>query len=584
MKNLFNQRLISFIMATFSYFVFCNNGILKSYDVSSWLIYVLIIIIFGKTDILGRKNKKESIVFSAILSFIIIFGAKLYINIDNREVSVLREMLSINTIYNFICYFNILFIVFKNLFPKLYSMQILETSQNKISNKKLFIICFIIILLAWLPYFLTFYPGTLTPDSLSEYDSISNGIHIVSDHHPVLHALFVGVFYNLGMLIFNSKITSIAVVTIVQMFILSAIFAYTIIFLRQRNIKKSILIILLLCYSFLPMNGYYSVVMWKDVLFAGSLILLTTELIKLVEKDSQKEISKKDVLSFIFVSLICVFFRNNAIYMYLLLFIVLLILVKKSNRKIISIACVIVLACYLCVKGPVFKFFGVNQSESSEYIGIPLQQVGRMAFKYTKFTKNETEILNQLIPVEVMRDAYNPRASDGIKFHSYYNREVFDENKFKFLNLYIKLVLKHPSIAIEAYSISTLGFWYPGVEYWSVANGIWENDSGLETRSIIFKNNPENFIRKIESRSFPVLSIEWSVGIYFWLMFISFYVSLRKNWKKAIIIFTPCIGIWITMMLASPVFAEFRYVYCVMVTIPLLMLYPYMSEKKCKVG
>lgn len=581
MNNTLKQNITAFIMATFSFFIICSNNFLKSYDVTSWLIYVLILIVFFKTDILGRKNRKESIIFSIILSIILVYGRLCFINMDNRIVSVLRETFKLNSLWNFICYFNILFVVFKNLFPKLYSLHILETGEKRISNKKLFILCALIIFIGWLPYFLSFYPGTLTPDSLSEYTSIYKGIHIISDHHPVLHALFIGLFYNLGMLIFHSETAAIATTTVAQMIVLASIFSYSIVFLKQRNVKKSILVILTLCYALLPMNGYYSIVMWKDVLFAGCIILLTTEVIKLTEKNVQKKLTKKDVISFIVVSLVCAFFRNNAIYMYFLLTLTLIWLFKKYNKLIITVSTILVMVLYVVIKGPVFKLCGIQKTESSEYIGIPLQQIGRMAFKDAKFTKTDREAFKDLMPIEVMRDAYNPRASDGIKFHSYYNMSEFDSNKSKYLKLYIKYVMKYPSIAIESYSISTLGFWYPGVEYWSVANGIWENEFGLKTKSLI-KNESDSFIRQIEQRAFPVLSIEWSVGLYFWMLFISFYIGIRKKGKSSLCVYMPCIGIWITMMLASPVFAEFRYIYCVVATIPVLILFPYMEQKRFK--
>lgn len=581
MNNTLKQNITAFIMATFSFFIICSNNFLKSYDVTSWLIYVLILIVFFKTDILGRKNRKESIIFSIILSIILVYGRLCFINIDNRIVSVLRETFKLDSLWNFICYFNILFVVFKNVFPKLYSLHILETGEKRISNKKLFILCALIIFIGWLPYFFSFYPGTLTPDSLSEYTSIYKGIHIISDHHPVLHALFIGLFYNLGMLIFHSKTAAIATTTVAQMVVLASVFSYSIVFLKQRNVKKSILVILTLCYALLPVNGYYSIVMWKDVLFAGCIILLTTEVIKLIEKNAQKKLTKKDVISFIVVSLVCAFFRNNAIYMYFLLSLTLIWLFKKYNKLIITVSTILVMVLYVVIKGPVFKLCGIQKTESSEYIGIPLQQIGRMAFKDAKFTKTDREAFKDLMPIEVMRDAYNPRSSDGIKFHSYYNMSEFDSNKSKYLKLYIKYVMKYPSLAIESYSISTLGFWYPGVEYWSVANGIWENEFGLKTKSLI-KNESDSFIRQIEQRAFPVLSIEWSVGLYFWMLFIFFYIGIRKKGITALGVYMPCIGIWITMMLASPVFAEFRYIYCVVVTIPMLILYPYIEQKRFK--
>lgn len=579
MKKNIIKNIIPFIMATFTYSVFCNNNILKSFDISSWLIYGMAILLFYKTDIIGKNNRKESIVFSCVLSSIIVYGGLLFKNIHSSDISVINETLKFKSLLSFVSYFNILFILFKNLFPKLYDAKLVDSREKKLSNIKVFFICLILILLAWLPYFLSFYPGTLTVDSISEFKSIHNGIHIVSDHHPVIHALFVGLFYNLGMFIFKNTNAAIALTTVMQMLILSSIFAYTIIFLRKRNVKKSILLITLICYCLLPMNGYYSITMWKDVIFAGCFLLLITELIKLIEKNSNQKLLKKDMISFVLVSLLCIFFRNNAFYMYLLLFFVITLFIGSLNRKIVVLSFIIVFGCYFTIKGPIFSMCHIKNSESSEYIGIPLQQIGRMAYKDVVFTNKELKSINKLIPIDVMKNSYNPYVVDSIKFNPSYNEDVFNNNKKEYLKLYLSLLFKHPAIAVESYSISTLGFWYPGVVFWSVANWIEPNEYGIKMNSII-KNDSNSLIRKIENRDFPVLSIEWSIGLYFWMLFLAFYISIRKKGINALIVFAPCIGIWLTLMVATPVFAEFRYIYCVIVSIPVMLLYPYIGNKR----
>lgn len=577
-KLLTNKIFLSVIMASFTYGVICLTGVIKTYDILSWLMFFALIILYIKTDMFNKKMNKESLIFSILFSFIIVFGGIAYELQENAELSVFKELFTINSLFKFIGVFNIFFIILKNILPRLY---IFSLTNKKSKVKKawiVFVISFVVILLAWLPYFLTFFPGTLSPDSLGELGIIVNNFSSVSDHHPVLHILFIALPYNIGFKLFGSMTAGIAFATICQMIILASIFSSLIVFLYNRKVNDYILLIITLFYAFVPMHGYYSIVMWKDVIFSGLLLLLTMQLVKILEKEKNGKLDFKGLLSFIIVSILCVFFRNNAIYMYAILALITLLIFRKYYKIFIASFC-IVFGVYFIVKGPVFNYFDVKKSASAEYIGMPLQQIGRMSFKNVQFTDEEKDLIDKLIPVETMAVSYNPRVSDGIKFNASYNGDVFDENKAEYLKLYLNLVIKYPSIALEAYSISTLGYWYPGVEYWSVANNIWENEYGIETQSKT-PSMVKNVLTKVESRGAPILNIEWSIGLCFWIILIFGTLTVKKKSLKGLYPFVPILGIWLTMMIASPVFGEFRYVYGAFTCLPLLMLCPYINLRK----
>ena len=48
------------------------------------------------------------------------------------------------------------------------------------------------------------------------------------------------------------------------------------------------------------------------------------------------------------------------------------------------------------------------------------------------------------------------------------------------------------------------------------------------------------------------------------------------------IIYIPVIGIWLSLLVAAPVFAEYRYMYSFVTTLPLLLLVPKMKIEKKK--
>lgn len=572
-----STKILNILMAVITYGSICLLGVLKTYDVVSWFIFLVLVLFFCKTDINNKIMKKENIFLSILFSFIIIFGSIVNELKYNAKVSIFRTFFTFRNFIYIVGIFNLLYIVFTNIMPKLYSYSIKNEKSIFKSKKFMFIIYFLIIMLCWMPYFLSFYPGNLSPDSISELTTVINNFSNASDHHPIIHILFIAIPYKIAFGITNNMTISVAAVTLTQMIVMASIFSSLIVFLHNRKVNKKILFVILVYYAILPMHGYYSIVMWKDVIFSGLLLLLTMELVKIIEKQKNNKLNFKQLISFIIVSIFCVFFRNNAIYMYFLLVISTFIFFMKYYKIFIP-AFVIVFGVYYTIKGPVFEALNITKSSSSEYIGIPLQQIGRMAYKDANFTKKEKETLNKLMPLNEMKKAYNPIISDGIKFNSYYNSNVFDGNKGEYLKLWLGLIKRYPTIALEAYSISTLGYWYPGVSYGSVCYGIIENDYGLKNDPKL-GNQVQYFLFDIEKRGVPILNIEWSIGLCFWLILVFAILAIKKVGKKVLYIYVPIFGIWLTMMAASPVYAEFRYVYGAFTCLPLLMLIPYINFK-----
>ncbi len=575
-KNLIynNKKIVSVFMASFTYAVICLTNHLRAYDVYSWLIYLVLIIVFIKTDLYSDKMKKESIIFSLLFSILMIYGNITYSLLDDPTTSLFKNFFTVSSLIKIIGTFNLLLVIFKNVLPKLYDFSLTKKKSKIKKTYLIFIISFVIMLIAWLPYFLAFFPGTLSSDSFAELSIIVNNFVYITDHHPVIHLLFILLPYKIGYGIFGSMTAGVALVTICQMIVLAAIFSSSIVFLHKRKVNDFILLIVLLFYSFAPMHGYYSIVMWKDVIFAGTLLLLTMEAIKIIEKDKRNELCFKNIIGFIITSIFCVFFRNNAIYMYLVFAIVTFIIFRK-HIKMFAVAFAIVFGVFLFVKGPVFNYLNINKSASAEYISMPLQQIGRMAFKEVGFTKKEASLINKVIPVDILAKSYNPIVSDNIKFNKAYNGKAFDENKLDYLKLYLSLVCKHPDVALEAYSISTLGYWYPGVDAWPINDSIYEeNEYGLKMQS----KTPEsvkNALLSTYSKNAPILSIEWSIGLCFWIILIFGTISVKKNGLKGVYPYVPVFGIWLTMMIAAPAFSEFRYVYGAFTSLPILMLCPY---------
>lgn len=575
LKLISNNYFIALFMSFFSIIALFNLEIIPVYNLFSWLLFCILYIYFSKINI--KKNIKYirgCIVISLIFSILSIVGNTVYNNLFNSNLNFIREIFKFSNFLNLLGLTSLFFSLLIILIPKLCRINSNKFFKGGKSSKGIiiFIISMFLIFIAWLPYFLAYYPGTLTYDSFVQLDFVVNKFKFISDHHPVLHTIFIAIPYYIGSIIFNTSNSAVALVTIVQMLIMAAIFAYLVYFLYKRNIRLIYLIIILLYFMFVPIHGFHSITMWKDVIFAGSVLLLTIQTIKMFEKN---EITLKNSIGFILISLLNIFFRNNAIYAYIILTIFTFIIFKRYYKQLICIF-LIIYSVYFGIKGPVFNYFNISHTESAEYISIPLQQIGRMAWKDIDFNKKEEKLINQLIPIDTLKDVYNPIVVDPIKLNENYNSDVFNKNKLQYLKLWITLVRKHPDIALESYFISTLGYWYPNVKVISSATWISNNEIGVYRDSKISTSIFDNLL----SHDYPFINIFNSLAIVFWVIGIFMYITKKRLGRKHLYCFIPVIGIWITIMLSVPAYAEFRYIYSAYTTIPLLMVVPYFKSIK----
>jgi hypothetical protein len=70
----------------------------------------------------------------------------------------------------------------------------------------------------------------------------------------------------------------------------------------------------------------------------------------------------------------------------------------------------------------------------------------------------------------------------------------------------------------------------------------------------------------------PIYSLLWSMGVIFWIFIFSVgNVWIRKE-KAKLIYYLPSFALYLTVMLATPVATEFRYVYFMVFALPFYML------------
>ncbi|MBQ8219162.1 MAG: hypothetical protein IJZ79_05350 [Bacilli bacterium] len=522
-----------------------------------------------------KLTKYYSIILSIILSILLSVGSIVSSYIYELDAPIIFNIK--NIIYSLISIIGLSMFLYRIIgysLLKLKKITFIE-KHNKMSIK-IYLLVSLIIFCGSLVYFLRYYPAIMTPDSYYVIHYSNN--FILSDFHTFGHTWFFGIFFHLGKLLFDSLNTAVAFSIIIQMICMSLIFSLVIKFLYDKGLKRNYCIFLILLYTLNPLYTHYNITLWRDVMFGGSFIII---LVSLYEYLNNKKITINNTLLFIIGIIILLFFRNNGIYIYLFM-IPFLIIFLKEKRKFISILTITILIVYFIIKGPIFEYFNVEKTRSVEAFSIPLQQIARVITSENEIDNDDKLFLEKLFDYDSVKEKYNPTISDPIK--NITSNDILSNEKKQFFKTYLNLFIKYPNIYLEAYFLQTLGYWYPDNIYWATAG---ESESIFDSENVYSDPITSGIYNKIidssTSRRIPLSNLIWSIGLHFMVLLSSSLVLCYLGYKKILLSYVPLWGLWLSIVIATPVFSELRYAYGLFTCMPLLLFIPLITYSKNKV-
>ena len=101
---------------------------------------------------------------------------------------------------------------------------------------------------------------------------------------------------------------------------------------------------------------------------------------------------------------------------------------------------------------------------------------------------------------------------------------------------------------------------------------VWENFYNVKQHDYFYDLFNFSFANIVK----PVKYI--SSGLLFLIVMLFMIVSLKRKGLKSVVGFAPIIGLWITIMIATPTAFSLRYVYILVLIIPISFLLPEILE------
>lgn len=71
----------------------------------------------------------------------------------------------------------------------------------------------------------------------------------------------------------------------------------------------------------------------------------------------------------------------------------------------------------------------------------------------------------------------------------------------------------------------------------------------------------------------------YNVGIYTWILLVMFIYALSRRMWKVVLCYSLLLGILVSLLLGTPVFAEFRYYYSIIANLPFIIMLPFLGKR-----
>ena len=436
-----------------------------------------------------------------------------------------------------------------------------------------------LIFVMYLPVFLAVYPGFFVYDAQDELMQVVT--RSFSTHHPLVHVLMLGGIIQLVHKLTGSYNAGIACYTVFQMLVMAGIFGWCIRKLEEWGVNKGYRILTTLYFGLCPVLVMFSLCSAKDGLFAGMLLIMTILLTELFKAPEEFWKQKGKLLLLLAASLGMMLLRHNGFYAFAV-FSVLTVIYLKKDRKKAALYFGGILATYLVVSAGLTGILRADASENQEMLTVPISQMARVyQNRKEELPPEEKELLYQYLPQEAL-EHYTPKVSDGVKVH--FNNQAYEADRGSFLKLWLKWGTENPFTYLNAWFMTSYGFWYPDtvIDVYrgnTVFTYTYEDSSyfGYEVEQPGTRQSKLPWLSEIYRRMsleifqqrIPVVSMLFSPGFLFWMSaFILCFWGYHGRWKKVMALM-PVMLCWLTVLL-GPTYLT-RYVVYLWAVLPVIL-------------
>ena len=424
----------------------------------------------------------------------------------------------------------------------------------------------VILLICWLPCYLSIYPGNFSYDSGIEYNQCAYGYN---NAMPFLHSfLLVNVLLK-SMAATGSATVGIAVLTICQMILLSGLFALILRHFYRAGADKALLMIMLGYYAAFPTIHLLATCPIRDVLFSALLTLCVFET-AVAMKAREKFFFSWRIIGAAFTVTLTVLARNNSnsnLAYVLLLIVCLLVFLwagTRFRRKAVWFGLCLFSSYFVLATLLSLSCQPQTTLPRSTSLSVMTQPITR-AYLETEDTWSEEELekyeyyfaTDGLLYAEGLGDISASKLKTTVDS---------DGSRMGFLKFWLQTGVKHPGSYLNAWLANTKPLWYPGtaIDGYNYEGSLYPTYKDYERSYFSFSDYldaPAQFIGKLPAvhsfyahiahdisfEKIPVVAWFFSPAFYVWVLLCCLFFALYRKDGSTL----PALGILMLYVVVS---------------------------------
>ena len=535
-------------------------------------VFALHIIVLAKALGLWKAGKAElrfSVPVGIVIDVAVVVGSK--IDIDSRVFDAfgIKDIVFIALLVPF--FVSIVLLLFfssdaisEKITPK---GVVNETSIKKIC------ISMAVMLVCWLPYYLTYYPGGIGNDIFESVNMCLGNIPW-TNHHPVFFTALIKFFIVLFGRGGNLNL-ALGMMVLVQMVVMSFVLSLVIAWMRRRGAEKVICLVTLAFFALHPIMAMYAIYLTKDILFSCFVVLLVLYISDYISAANEGSIKVRHHIILGILAFFTILTRNNGTLVVVMTLLAMFLGIRKMRKQLVVVL-IVVMALNALYKGPLWNVIGIEKQSFAESAAIPLTQVAYTIYTDGVFEKEDEAYLEELMPFDKVKAGFEPGYVDTYKFDKAFNTELLDENPGRFMKVWLHGLTGNFGKYVEGYLFETCGYWSYGVTNTVATEGVKENELSIEGTDWIESVTGVSLSKLLAelvlvARKLPILCglSQMATQILAVVLLMGQYIRRKK--KMNVLMLMPLVALWISVMIASPAYCLFRYMFPVFVLWPVII-------------
>ena len=429
------------------------------------------------------------------------------------------------------------------------------------------VVFFVANLLTGLLFLAVFYPGTGNYDTLA----IMRNEFFMARQHPTMYIAFVcalkAIVFTLGgryeeLFLANSLLTIL---------LTSWVYVEMLCFLKRTGVPVWVRLLIALFYTLCPIFNLYKVTFLKDVPFS-LLLMLWVPVLYETWATGGGNLKKPSVWIKVCLYLVLSLMRGNGLYVSVFVLACMLLVARKMWKQILVYTLVLVMATSGI--GVVEDFLEVRHL-FKETVGVPLQQMAAVVCTDGELTEAQAEFIDQVLPLEFIREKYDPYNSVPLKWGgSPIDDDFLYEHKADFLKVWAELLVPNFRTYVKSYLQSTYGFWslgealgsYRYTALYEKAYDEWITRNEIDMKTVL----PADLQMTLESLGNQWIQVPGE-GVCFWAMILLVLVLMYFTDWKMFLVSAPMLAGVLTVFISTPIAYSWRYILFIPLFIPVVV-------------